>query len=158
MEALANRILRAHKNRRENVADDFRHVFIVVPQKPEFHGDLDGKNYNLRVDTKEKLKSVIPSYIEKTILREMTRWTYCTLFRGNNSLKRRLIRAGGMLTVTCSALYSILHAVPESEVFQYFSVFGLRTHDVLQNEEGKSLVHRGLALIEDEKSYAHCCR
>lgn len=71
MSALADRIVKAHRR-----GETFR-VIIVMPLKPECHGDWDGYASN------------------GLILRELTRLTYATLFKGDNSLWMRLINKNG---------------------------------------------------------------
>lgn len=71
MDAIAKRICRAYDDHQE-----FR-VIIVMPLKPEFHGDWDGSLWN------------------GLLLREVTRLNLATLFKGDNSLKKRLENHGG---------------------------------------------------------------
>lgn len=67
-EALFNRILRAHKQRKV-----FR-VFIVMPLLPGFEGDVGGTTGNS--------------------LRAITHWNYASISRGKNSIIQRLQAAG----------------------------------------------------------------
>ena len=71
MSALAERISKAHHDN-----STFR-VIIVMPLKPEFPGDWGGYGNN------------------GLFLREVTRLNFATLFRGEDSLRGRLMNNGG---------------------------------------------------------------
>ena len=71
MSALTERISRAYHDN-----STFR-VIIVMPLKPEFYGDWGGYQKN------------------GLFLREVTRLNFATLFRGENSLRGRLMKNGG---------------------------------------------------------------
>lgn len=74
MLALVDRIVEAYKS-----GVTFR-VIVVLPLKPEFHGNWYGM--------------WTP---DKAYLTEITRLNYQTLFKGTSSLKNQLIQRGGLL-------------------------------------------------------------
>ena len=85
MQALADRIITASKGDDDDGPPSF-HFILVLPLKPEFAGDWD-------TEKGRRLKAI-------------TYWNYHTLFWGENSLREKLIKGGGITQYNCNTVYN----------------------------------------------------